>query len=144
MKFYAPFVISLVLLSNASAGTVIDVSTRLDLSRIKEAPVQYYSFDLENPARASVPLPSLVFRGEKNLIEKCRPIILERIVYPVLRKSKHAVAAFDFRVESGLLEHRIYWIPGGIHEGRMTPKDCNEIGQSDYLEFLACQDADCN
>jgi hypothetical protein len=145
MRLFLPIIIVVtVLVSKASAAEDIDIRATLDVSRLKGARVRYYPFDLERPTKASVPLPSLVFRGEKNLIEKCRPFILERLVYPVLLKSKYAVAAFDFRIARGSLEHRIYWIPGGIHEGRALLEDCSKIDKSDYLEYLRCQEDDCN
>ncbi len=132
------------LLSKSFAAEDIDISTPLNVSRLKGAHVRYYAFDLERPAKGSVPLPSLVLRGDKKLIEKCRPFILERLVYPVLLKSKYAVAAFDFRIVPGALEHRIYWIPGGIHEGISTLEDCSKIDKSDYLAYIRCQGEDCN
>jgi hypothetical protein len=130
--------------SKVSAAEDIDIKATLDASRLKGAQVRYYRFNLERPTKESVPLPSLVFRGEKNLIEKCRPFILERLVYPILIKSKYAVGAFDFRVLPKTLEHRIYWIPGGIHEGRSVLEDCGKIHESAHLEFLRCQEEDCN
>ena len=150
MRLFLPIIIVFtVLVSKASAVEDIDISATLDVSRLKGSRIWYYPFDLERPTKALVPLPSLVFRGEKNLIEKCliencRPFILERLVYPVLMKSKYPVGAFDFRVAPGSLEHRIYWIPGGIHEGRAALDDCSKIDKSDYLEYLRCQEDDCN
>jgi hypothetical protein len=139
LRLFLPVIlVCTVLVSKASTAEDIDIRTTLDVSRLKGARVRYYPFDLERPTTASVPLPSLVFRGEKNLIEKCRPFIIERLVYPVLMKSKYPVGAFDFRLAPGSLEHRIYWIPGGIHEGRAELEDCGKIDKSDYLEYLRC------
>ena len=136
MRIFLPFILFTLLLSRVFASEEIDINTPLNVSRLKEARVRYYPFDLKRPAKASVPLPSLVFRGEKSLIEKCRPFILERLVYPVLLKSKYAVAAFDFRIAPGSLEHRIYWIPGGIHEGHGALEDCSKIDKDNHLEYL--------
>jgi hypothetical protein len=108
MKLFLPVILVFtVLVSKASAAEDIDIRATLDVSRLKGAHVRYYPFNLEEPTKASVPLPSLVFRGDKNLIEKCRPFILERLVYPVLMKSKYPVGAFDFRLAPESLEHRI-------------------------------------
>ena len=145
MKLFLPVILVFtVLVSKASAAEDIDIRATLDISRLKGAHVRYYPFNLEEPTKASVPLPSLVFRGDKNLIEKCRPFILERLVYPVLMKSKYPVGAFDFCLAPGSLEHRIYWIPGRIHEGRAKLEDCGTIDKSDYLEYLRCQEDNCN
>jgi hypothetical protein len=85
MKLFLPVILLFtVLVSKASAAEDIDTRATLDVSRLKGARVRYYPFDLEQPTKASVSLPSLVFRGDRNLIEKCRLFILERLVYPVL------------------------------------------------------------
>jgi hypothetical protein len=144
MRLFFAFIVLILFLSKAFAAEDTDISGQLDLPRLKGARVRYYRFDLERPTKESVPLPSLVFRGEKNLIEKCRPFILERLVYPILIKSKYAVGAFDFRILPKTLEHRIYWSPGGIHEGRGVLEDCSKIDESAHLEFLRCQEEDCN